>query len=83
MLVMDHKLNLEMVYCKNIFSKAMGLRFHRKITKKAYLFIFKNPLRVSMDMFFVHFKIDVLFLDEKNCVVEIKTGFKPYSLSVW
>ncbi len=76
---MDHKINLEKKYCKSILSKAVGLRFHRKITDKAYIFEFASPRMISMDMVFVHFSIDVIFLDEKNAVIELKEDFRPYT----
>ena len=62
-----------------LLSKAIGLRFHKRIEDKAYLFPFDEPLKVSLDMFFVHFPIDVLFLDEKRKIIEMKENFRPYS----
>lgn len=64
--------------CHSIFSKAMGLRFHRKITKSAFVFPFDVSQKVALDMFFVHFPIDVVFLDNEKNIIEIKENFKPY-----
>lgn len=67
------------IFCNSILSKAMGLRF--KILKKneAYIFTFKNPVVAMMDMFFVFYPIDVLFLDSDKKIIEIKKKFLPFS----
>lgn len=62
-----------------IFSKFVGLRFHNKIIDSAYVFPFDEPLKVGLDMFFVHFIIDVVFLDNNKKIVEIKKNFLPYT----
>ncbi|MBR9676060.1 DUF192 domain-containing protein [Candidatus Woesearchaeota archaeon] len=69
----------KIVRCDGFLSKALGLRFKKRIVDSAYVFSFKKLVNVSLDMFFVHFRIDVLFLDKNKRVVEIKKGFKPYS----
>lgn len=74
------------VICKNVkilttvLQKAIGLMFHKKITDVAYVFVFEKPMRVDLHMFFVFFKIDLLFLDENKKVIEIKERFKPFAL---
>lgn len=77
---MRHAIKLKKIYCKNVFSKAIGLRFHKKIIDKAYIFILNRPQIVSLDMVFVHFPIDVIFLDERKKVIDVKENFKPYSM---
>lgn len=66
----DHKI------CKSAFSKALGLMFSRK---KTLIFIFSKEKTISLQMFFVFFPIDVLFLDKNKKVVEIKKNFKPFT----
>ncbi len=63
---------------KNIFSKATGLMFHKKIKDEAHIFKFKKPKIQTLTMFFVFFKIDVIFTKE-NKIVEIKENFKPFT----
>ena len=58
--------------------KAKGLMFSKKIDK-AYIFIFSKSRRMDMHMFFVFFPIDVLFLDHKRRIVEIKENFRPFT----
>jgi len=53
--------------------------FHKKITDTAYVFIFNKPRRIDLHMFFVFYPIDVLFLDEKKKIVEIKENFRPFT----
>lgn len=64
---------------KNIFQKAKGLMFSKKITDTGYIFVFDTPRRIDLHMFFVFFPIDVLFLDEEKKVIEIKVNFKPFT----
>ncbi|MAG38517.1 hypothetical protein CMO90_00335 [Candidatus Woesearchaeota archaeon] len=64
--------------CNSDFAKARGLMFSRK-TDKALIFPFRKSKRISLHMFFVFFSIDVLFLDEKKIVVELKNCFKPFT----
>lgn len=62
--------------CKSIASKARGLMFSKP---KTLVFYFSKPEKVSLHMWFVFFKIDVLFLDESFKIVDIKKKFKPFS----
>lgn len=64
-------------FCKNIFSKAMGLMFSKK--NKALIFIFNKEKIILLHMFFVFHPIDVLFLNKNKKVVEIKEKFKPFT----
>ncbi len=73
------ELTAKIKHCKSIFSKATGLMFSRKNKDLALVFPFEQPQRVSLHMWFVFYSIDVLFLNEKKEVVEIKKNFKPFS----
>lgn len=64
---------------KTVFSKAFGLMFHKKITNTGYVFVFDTARRIDLHMFFVFFKIDLVFLDKNKKVIEIKEGFKPFT----
>lgn len=66
--------------CKNIFLKAKGLMFSRKITDKAIIFPFNKEEKWSLHMLFVFFPIDVLWLNEEKEIVDIKENFKPFSI---
>ncbi len=48
--------------------------------KQNLLMIFKKPQKISLHNFFVFYPIDVLLLNEKREVVEIKQNFKPFTL---
>ena len=64
------------LYCDNTLSLAMGLRFRGK---RAAVLDFGRARRVMLDMWFVFYPIDVLFLDEEKRVVEIKRNLRPWS----
>jgi len=61
----------------NLFSKALGLRFS---SKRNIAFVFDKEQKVVLDMWFVFFPIDVLFLDKDKRIIEIKKDFKPFSM---
>ncbi|MEK6916598.1 MAG: DUF192 domain-containing protein [Nanoarchaeota archaeon] len=66
--------------CKTLISNAIGLMFSKKIADFGLIFVFDKPKKAGLHMFFVFFPIDVLFLDEKKKVIELKRGFKPFTL---
>lgn len=66
-------------YCESFVSKAFGLRFRKKPVNKGMIFSFNTPQKVMMDMLFVFYPIDVIFLDENKKVIEIKEKFMPFS----
>ena len=68
--------------CRSAWSKAKGLMFTNESTVKnnALVFEFKKPMLQSLHMFFVFYPIDVLFLDDNSCVVEMKQGFRPFTI---
>ena len=63
-------------HCKTFWSKLRGLMFSRP---KVLIFHFEKPVRVSLHMFFVFFPINVIFLDSKKKVIEIKENFRPFT----
>ena len=66
-------------FCDSIFSKATGLRFRWIKDDEAYVFRFEKPQKVLMDMLFVFYPIDVVFLDKDFRIVEVKERFMPFS----
>lgn len=66
-------------FCNSIFSKAMGLRFKFDFEDSAYVFSFEKSTIALMDMFFVFYPIDVVFLDNNKKVIEVKAKFLPFA----
>jgi uncharacterized membrane protein (UPF0127 family) len=56
------------------------LRPKKVVSECAWIFVFSRPRRVSLTMALVLFPIDVIFLDSKKKVVEIKKDFRPWQL---
>ena len=65
--------------CKDFLNKSIGLIFHKKLKGKGLIFIYEKEKKVSLHMIFVFFPIDILYLDEKKKVIEIKENFKPFT----
>ncbi|MBW2989538.1 DUF192 domain-containing protein [Candidatus Woesearchaeota archaeon] len=65
--------------CKHHISKARGLMFSKK---RALIFPFRKEKIISLHMFFVFFPIDVLFLDKKKEVVQLKENFRPFHIMI-
>jgi len=63
--------------CRNIFTKSLGLMF--SIKPKPLIFIFKKEKIIPLHMLFVFYPIDVLFLNKKRVVVEMKENLMPFS----
>jgi uncharacterized membrane protein (UPF0127 family) len=66
-------------FCNSLFSKATGLMFSKKKDRALVFDFFKEKI-ISLHMLFVFYPIDVLFLDDKKRVVEIKQNLKPFRL---
>lgn len=69
------------ILCKTEFSKMLGLMFSskNKIKNKAMIFIFEKEQSISIHMLFVFYPIDVLWLDKKKKIVELKT-MQPFTV---
>lgn len=63
--------------CKSRASKAIGLMF--RLNPKALVFVFDNEKIVPLHMLFVFFPIDVVYLDKKKKVVELKEDLMPFT----
>jgi uncharacterized protein len=66
-------------FCNSLISKALGLRFRKKPVNNAFIFSFDTPQTILMDMWFVFYPIDVVFLDNDKKIVEVKEKFLPFS----
>lgn len=63
-------------HCNTLFSQARGLMFS---PRKNLVMKFKSERKISLHNFFVFYPIDVLILNEKKKVVEIKENFLPFT----
>lgn len=63
--------------CTSLWSKARGVMF-TKTYQQPLLFIFPKEQYVPLHMYFVRFPLDVLYLNSKQHVVEIKENLKPW-----
>jgi len=70
----------EIITFKSDFSKAIGLRFKSKnyCKDKAFLFEFNKKISPIIDMYYVWFSLDLVFLDENKKIIEIKENLKPF-----
>lgn len=62
--------------CKNPLVKALGLMFRKP---SPLVFPFINDKKVCLHSCFVLGPIDLVFLDSKGFVVELKSGWRPFS----
>lgn len=65
----------------NLFKKFTGLMFSRREKAKSLLFSFKKPTKVSIHSIFVFFPFVVVWLDDKNKVVDLKV-VRPLNFSI-
>jgi uncharacterized membrane protein (UPF0127 family) len=74
----------DVVFYRNLFLRSLGLRFSRPIRDKALVLVspYESVYNSSIDMFFVFFSIDVLWLDSNLKVVDLRRGVKPFSLVI-
>ncbi len=66
----------------SVNAKAIGLMFSRKIKDKGLVFVFDDEAKRDLHMFFVFYPIDVLFLDKRKKVAELKENFRPFTLYI-
>lgn len=66
----------------DIFSKSKGLRFAKPLRKGQAIILEsakESTMETTLDMFFVFFPIDVLWLNQEKEVVDIKRDVKPFT----
>ena len=67
------------VYRNTFWQKGTGLMFKKQPINEAYIFNFDKPKKIGVTMMFVFYPIDLVFLDKKNKVVELKQKIMPFS----
>lgn len=67
----ENRFNLEVCEC-NWFNKFRGLMFRRRENANILLFDFNKPTRIKLHSLFVFFHFLVLWLDEKNNILDKK-----------
>jgi hypothetical protein len=76
LIISDYKI------ANTVFSRGLGLMFSRK-SKFNYGLIFdlerETVIGASLHMFFVFYPINVIFLNSKKQIVDIKTDFRPFT----
>ena len=65
----------------NGFNKIIGLMFTKKEKARALLFDFKKPVRIPIHSFFVFFPFLVIWLNNKNKIIEIRF-VKPFNCPI-
>ena len=69
--------------CNNVFTRFSGLMFSRELKENEALLIeFPEEESASLHTVFVFFPIDVVWLNEKKEIVELKENFNPFSAHV-
>ncbi|MBI4149320.1 DUF192 domain-containing protein [Candidatus Woesearchaeota archaeon] len=63
---------------QSVLGRALGLMFCRG--PKAMLFSFPVPRKYRIHMMFVFFPIDLLFLNSRKQVVELKEHLRPWQM---
>lgn len=74
---MKLKNHFELILRESTFKKAKGLMFSKKIKNQAHIFKFKKQTKISVHMFFVFQQLDIITLNKKNEILELKT-LKPF-----
>ncbi len=68
---------------QNIFLLAKGLRFSPPLKKKEGLLLVSSTENlIAIDMLFVFFPIDVIWLDKQKEVIYVARNVQPFTLSV-
>lgn len=66
----------------NIFSRFKGLRFSKPLKEKQAIILVAEKESITetmIDMIFVFFPIDVLWLDKDKRVVDLRRDIKPFT----
>jgi len=64
------------INCNTYLQKTMGLMFRKFI---GIIFTNKKEMLILLHMLYVFYPIDVILLDSKKRVVELKSNFKPFT----
>ncbi len=67
----------------NLWKKAVGLMFRKKIKKPLVLVATRESRALAaVHTFFMHFPIDLIFLDSEKKVVDMKRNVKPWKFNL-
>ena len=72
-------------YYDSLVGRSRGLMFSRRLKNKEALILKANREGIretTLHMLFVFFPIDVMWVNEKMRIVDIKRGIKPFSLFI-
>ena len=71
----------KLTYQRNFFELSRGLMFRKDISEsnEAYIFVLDKERKAAITMMFVFFPIDILWLNSKFEVVDIKRDVKSFS----
>ncbi len=78
----DTLLANHVVFYRNPLLRFLGLRFSRKLRKGDVIVLVASRESIhssSIDMFFVFFPIDVLWLNSRYEIVDFRTNVKPFT----
>lgn len=64
------------IYANSYLKQAFGLMFKRR---KNLIMTFKQPRKICLHNFFVFYLLEIIVLDEKKKVVEVKKNFRPFT----
>jgi len=86
-MVLVHKKRVlaeNVVFYRNLFLRSWGLRFSKPKKGSALVLVspYESIYSSSIDMFFVFSPIDVLWLNSKYEVVDMRENVKPFSLPI-
>ncbi len=65
----------------NLFGKIRGLTFRKRQNAPVLLFEFKEKKNIALHSFFVFFPFVVLWLDDKNRIIDFQEVF-PWKISI-
>ncbi len=61
------------------FFQAIGLRLHKQLKEdESLVFVLPEKSKQAIDMLFVFFPIDILWLDEKRKIIHLQKNAKPF-----
>ncbi len=62
-----------------VLKRTKGLMFTRPIKDEGLVFTFPKVMEASLHMFFVFYRIDILWLDENNTISDLRNGAWPFT----
>ncbi|MBT4446392.1 hypothetical protein HOA92_06105 [archaeon] len=69
-------ISTNLVHAKSFWQQAIGLMFHQK---QDLIMYFNQERTISLHNFFVFFPLEIIILNEKKQVIEIRKEFRPFT----